>query len=77
MITGADLMSGCSDVKCLLTSTNLGRELGQSIAGSVFHITTKRTMFPTVEITTDQLTQASAGVFIYTAVLLLGYLLFM
>ncbi|EYC20729.1 hypothetical protein Y032_0021g393 [Ancylostoma ceylanicum] len=71
---GLDLMNGCTDVQCLMGSTTLGKELGQPLAGSIFHVTTKRTMFQTVEITTDHLTQATATIFGQLLILFVTYL---
>ncbi|VDN29908.1 unnamed protein product [Cylicostephanus goldi] len=59
---GPDLMAGCTDVRCMVTNSVLGRELGQPLAGSIFHITTKQTLFQTVEIISDNLTQAASNV---------------
>ncbi|CAI4228987.1 unnamed protein product [Auanema sp. JU1783] len=48
-ITGETLMGHCKDVTCLLTNSTVGRELGQPLGGSLFYLTTKRSMFPTSE----------------------------
>lgn len=43
------LGSSCSDTKCLFTNSALSPKLGQPIAGTVFYITTKNTVFTTSE----------------------------
>ncbi|VDM79235.1 unnamed protein product [Strongylus vulgaris] len=75
VMAGSDFMGGCADVQCFLTTTNLGKELGQPLAGSIFHVTTKRTMFNTVEITAGNLTQASATVAGQIFIAFVAYLL--
>ncbi|EGT47919.1 hypothetical protein CAEBREN_02142 [Caenorhabditis brenneri] len=43
------LGSTCSDTKCLFTNSALSPKLGQPLAGTVFYITTKNTVFTTSE----------------------------
>ncbi|VDL70544.1 unnamed protein product [Nippostrongylus brasiliensis] len=46
-----DVMGGCSELKCLLTTSPLAKQLGQPFAGSIFHVTTKNVPFRTSEMT--------------------------
>lgn len=43
------LGSSCSDTKCLFTNSALSSKLSQPMAGTVFYITTKNTVFTTSE----------------------------
>ncbi|KAF1763666.1 hypothetical protein GCK72_011933 [Caenorhabditis remanei] len=73
--TPKDMLLGstCSDAKCLLTSSALSTKLSQPLAGMVFYITTKNTVFTT----SQDFTSSAFPLFPYSLIitLLVHYLL--